>query len=256
MAKRAPSAIIAMYPIVDQAFKSMERLGILEGSAAGEGFHHSREDLIRRGKDNAYSIRHDLDKQGKPDAACAIDFGFNDTEMKIATKRIYDAARAKDPRLYLKCREFGGTLDGKNVTAFNVTEQRSISFDDTHLWHLHVSIHRAYADDIDVCRGIAEVVAGIALEEELDMDWPSCMPYPEGARLKVSTPAGLKARTAPLVNLSTELRRDGNPVTVAAGYPLKVEACAFVDGIWWIRGGTYWYAAGDAAGKSYWKKAA
>lgn len=162
MAKFAPQAIKDMWPIIDKAFRSDRFSGILEGSADGSGYHHSRSDLIRRGKTRAYSIQHRLDKLGHPDAACAIDISFDNTaELATMTRRLLNAARAKDPRLYMKCREFGGTLDGKTVTAYNVTEQRFISMDKTHLWHGHVSIHRAYSQDSAVCRGIAEVIAGI-----------------------------------------------------------------------------------------------
>ena len=163
MAKYAPAAIKATWPHVDRAFKSVKFGGILEGSAAGNGYHHSRSDLIRRGKTGAYSIQHKLDKQGDPDAASAIDYVFDDVdELALVTRRLLRAAQKKDPRLFGKLREFGGTLDGERVTAYNVTEQRFISMDKTHLWHAHLSGHRAFADDEKVWLGIAEVVLGLA----------------------------------------------------------------------------------------------
>lgn len=162
MAKYAPAAIKATWPHVDRAFRSVKFGGILEGSAAGNGYHHSREDLLRRGKTNAYSIRHPLDKKGNARAASAIDFVFDDVDdLALVTRRLLRAAQKKDPRLFEKLREFGGTLDGERVTAYNVTEQRFISMDDTHLWHAHLSGHRAYADNAKVWLGITEVVLGL-----------------------------------------------------------------------------------------------
>lgn len=164
MAKYAPDAIKAAWPIVNRAFKSVRFSGILEGSAAGSGYHHSREDLIRRGKTRAYSIQHPLDKKGNPEAASAIDFSFDDVdELAELTRNLLEAAKAKDPRLFMKLREFGGTLDGKKVTAYNITEQRPIRMDKSHLWHAHLSGHRAFVDDEDVWVGIAEVAIGIPL---------------------------------------------------------------------------------------------
>jgi len=162
MSAYAPSAIKATWPHVDRAFRSVKFGGILEGSAAGNGYHHSREDLLRRGKTGAYSIQHPLDKKGNARAASAIDYVFDDVdELALVTRRLLRAAQKKDDRLFGKLREFGGTLDGDRVTAYNVTEQRFISMDDTHLWHGHLSGHRAYADDEKVWLGITEVVLGL-----------------------------------------------------------------------------------------------
>jgi len=162
MAKYAPAAIKATWPHVDKAFRSVKFGGILEGSAAGSGYHHSREDLLRRGKTKAYSIQHPLDKKGNARAASAVDYVFDDVdELALVTRRLLRAAQKEDPRLYKKLREFGGTLDGKKVTAFNVTEQRFITMDKTHLWHAHLSGHRAYADNEEVWLGITEVVLGL-----------------------------------------------------------------------------------------------
>ncbi len=92
-------------------------------------------------------------------------------------------------------------------------------------------------------------------EEEIDMEWPTCLPFKENTRLAVATAAGLKARTAPKIDPSTELRRDGRLITVAQGYAVRVKACAFADDIWWISAGHYWYGLTRPDGSLYFKKA-
>lgn len=123
---------------------------------------------------------------------------------------------------------------------------------------VHVSLRNntsSRADVITVNAAAADTSPWWEDEEEVSMEWPSCMPFPQGTRLVVATASGIKARTAPLIDPSTELRRNGKLVTVAQGYPLRVEACAFVDGIWWVRGGQYWYALTRTDGTMYWRKA-
>jgi len=166
MGKRAPAAIKKMRDTIEASNLDGSGWYILEGSAVGDGYHHSFEDLVARGKRSAYSIQDSRDKVDgtkQEDAACAFDIVMGEADMKKATRRMLTAALEDDPRVKGKCREFGGTLDGDDVTAYNITGERYISFDDSHLWHLHLSIHRKYADDVDVCRGIAEVVAGVPL---------------------------------------------------------------------------------------------
>src|SRR5690606_23380852 len=128
MGEYAPKAIKDAYPIIAKAFKSASNGGIVSGGSYG--YHVSRNRLKQ------------LDKKGDGDACSALDVLLSDKDMKIATRRLLDAAKRKDPRVYKKLREFGGTLDGKTVTAYNVTEQRYISMDKSHLWHVHLSGHR------------------------------------------------------------------------------------------------------------------
>lgn len=61
--------------------------------------------------------------------------------------------------------------------------------------------------------------------------------YKVGARVVVTTPNGLKARTAPGTESSTDSGR-----TVDKGYQIKITAVAEEDGIQWGKGTKYWYA--------------
>lgn len=100
----------------------------------------------------------------------------------------------------------------------------------------------------DVLAAAANTAPWFVEEGEVEMSWPKCMPFSEGQWLEVSTAAGLKARYGP--GTDAEVR-----TTVAKGYRVKVKAAAFVDDIWWVRGGTYWYGVGNADGsRMYLKK--
>lgn len=155
----APKAIKDMWPIIDKAYKSAQFSGILSGGSYG--YHVSRNRLKRLGKTGDYSIQAAADKEGDGDAGSAIDISLNDAEMELATRRLLLACLDKDPRVQGKMREFFGTLDGRKVTGYSPYRGRHVSADSSHLWHIHISIHRKYCEDAAVCRGIAEVMAGI-----------------------------------------------------------------------------------------------
>lgn len=232
MSYYATAEMKALKPRFVAAFSTFKanEFYITEGSASGEGYHHSREDLIRRfGANGAYSIKHALDKQGDAKAAAAFDLLFgSDAQLFLATKRIYAAAKAKDPRVYMKVREFGGTRDGKNVTAYNITEQRSISFDDSHLWHLHISVHRAYTEDAAVLKGIADVLCGVPLQTE------PVAPFKVGDSLET------KDASTAYYDTTGKVR-----APVAKGYKVVVKKMHLVGSVWWVEGATYFYKAND-----------
>lgn len=121
---------------------------------------------------------------------------------------------------------------------------------------VHVSIRNntsSRADVATVNAAAADTSPWWPDEEEVDMDWPSCVPVKMGDRLKVATPAGLQARTRPSLDEDARLVRDGKRVTVAEGYGLRVTRVAFGDGIWWA-GDTFWYALTRPDGTLYWKR--
>lgn len=235
MAKRKPEAIDAIYPILEDAFSSAKRLGILEGSAAGDGYHHSRDDLLRRGKTRAYSLLHELDKKGKADAASALDLGLNDAQMIIASKRLHTATLNKDPRLAGKLAEWGGTLDGDEVTAMDVDGKivsgkllpKYIEFDRSHLTHIHLGGHRNFADDAAVWKGIADVVCGVGLPK------PDPAPFKVGQRVEVNVDV-LNGRIKPDGDIRAQYKR-GEEFTVTAIVKGKDR--------WWAKGISLYWAA-------------
>lgn len=234
MSYYAPDAIKAIRPLVDKVMP-IDEFYITEGGPEGEGYHHSREDLDRRfGKGEAYSVQHELDQGGDPKAASAFDFIFErEQDLFTCTRRFLNAAKAKDERVYKKLRDFGGTLDGEEVTAFNITEQRYISMDDGHLWHWHGSIHRQYATDKNACLGFAEVAAGVAPGT---YGWKSdkvpTAPFKVGDKLET------KVATHAYYNTAGKIR-----ALVAKGYDVTVKDQHYVDGQWWVESAVYFYKA-------------
>lgn len=162
-AEYGPSAIRGIFKTVNATESGVRDGGIVGDQRHGTGYHRSRNALVRAGKRWDYSIQDSRDKQGDGDAASAQDLTMSDVLMRKLTARLVAAMKAKDPRLVGYLREFGGTLDSKKVTAYRVEDQRAISFDSTHLWHIHLSIFRKYSNDAAVCQGIAQVLLGIPL---------------------------------------------------------------------------------------------
>lgn len=120
------------------------------------GYHRSRRWILNspdsRYGSRDYSVIRILDQGGDPDLISAFDFTpgewgtkQNRTLMVEITTRVYEAAKARDPRLFA-LREFAGTIDGKTVITFNCADgSLKDPFDSTHLDHGHGSIWRSYA---------------------------------------------------------------------------------------------------------------
>lgn len=138
--------------------------GVLLGGiyARKPGYHNTRKD---NDSDN-YSVRLTLDKQGPDDKAAGLDLTMSDVEMRKRTKFLADAAARDDSRL--EClREFYGTLDSKTVFGRIKDSTKGIwrksSSDTSHLWHIHLSFFRAYANIWSMLMGVVSVLKGESL---------------------------------------------------------------------------------------------
>lgn len=168
----APHALYGMYALIGPYFKTDKIGGVVGDANHGSGYHLSRDALKARGLTGDYSIQCPADKRGPGNAASAIDITFGSlAELVTVTKRLRAACEAKDPRVE-PLREHIGTIDGKNVCGYNRVATGSGSrsrvgwtstgfSDKSHLWHAHLSVLRAYCDDVNSIRGLAEVVAGV-----------------------------------------------------------------------------------------------
>jgi len=120
------------------------------------GYHRSRR-WILRSTDSAYgsadySVRQTLDKSGDENWISAFDFTpgswgtpGNRALMRELTGRVYNAAKARDPRLS-SLREFAGTINGTSVITFNCSDgSLKGAFDSSHLDHVHGSLWRSRA---------------------------------------------------------------------------------------------------------------
>lgn len=159
----APQAIETLYGTVTVGGKQLG--GIVGDAAHSFGYHLARNQLP--GDD--YSVVLPLDKQGASDCASALDISLGPAEMIMVTKRLLAAARNHDPRLRA-LREFCGTTDGQHTHPYDLSNGQDgplDSWDDSHLWHVHLSFYRAYANNHDALAPIASVINGTAPEDEL-----------------------------------------------------------------------------------------
>lgn len=117
-------------------------------------YHRSWQDSPH---DRGYSVAHSGDRapaisRAARQYACAVDLTFHDpSDMRKATARLHHWAttsRANWSGLVHSpiLREFAGTLDGRTVFAMDTSGYRSpmqtFGWDDSHLWHVHLSINR------------------------------------------------------------------------------------------------------------------
>ncbi len=87
-----------------------------------------------------------------------IDRSQKQFQLTREGQRVYDAAKARDPRL-AGLREFAGTIDGVNVITFNCADGSLKSpFDRSHLDHTHGSFWRSRAGNDHT--GILQVLLG------------------------------------------------------------------------------------------------
>ena len=157
-------------------FDKLESSALLGGVyAAKPGYHNVRSAL----PSSDYSTGRDIaaDKLGPAGKASAIDLTMSAAAMKLYSKRLDDAARAKDPRLRKGgrpiLREFIGTKDGKTVYCWVFVGGKALGVgadsgpdpgrDSSHLWHLHLSFIREFIDDQVAHEQAFSVLAGEAL---------------------------------------------------------------------------------------------
>lgn len=161
MSGRAPQAIYNLWYAIHREIPQSQLGGILGDAAhfAHGGYHVPRQSC----PSGDYSVQLAKDKLGKADCASALDVSLPPDLMQACTRRLVAAAKAHDPRL-AAVREFCGTLDGKQTFPWQLTPtdggEGVGTWDDSHLWHIHLSILREYADDEAVLLPIADVFAG------------------------------------------------------------------------------------------------
>jgi hypothetical protein len=171
MSNPAPSRITsAMWRLWTDRPVAAWRLGGIW--AAKSGYHSSRE-YNQANYPGNYSIRLSLDLRGPGDKAAAIDYTMSDAEMRRRTGHLVAAADRRDPRLYA-VREFYGTTDSRQVVG-RIKDTRTGAWrwstsDSSHLWHIHISILRAYTDDWAELAPVLSVLSGQSLNEWRERD--------------------------------------------------------------------------------------
>ncbi len=140
---------------------------LLGGILAYKSGYHGPRNWMKQHYPNDYSIQLDIDKQGPGDLGSAIDLTFRSAQAgnynNIAkySKRLYQAGVDKDPRAY-PMREFQGNIDSDTtVEGWSYYRGYAITTSDkSHLWHIHISIHRKYINDEDAMRSILSIWNG------------------------------------------------------------------------------------------------
>ena len=163
MAEYAPQALRWLGNAIVKAIPSARFSGIVGDPSHKYGYHRARNRLPK----NDYSVQTGPDKAGDGWAASALDISFDSKWMKTITKRLLASAKDQnDPRLNCM-REFFGTTNGSSVAGWDTYYGRPATSDDSHLWHVHMSILRKYANDRKALAGVLSVIKG---EKELDVD--------------------------------------------------------------------------------------
>lgn len=164
MAEYAPQAIRSLFNTIDGKIGSAVLSGILGDAAHTYGYHRGRNYV----SSSDYSVQQADDRAGNGEAASALDINLSPADMKLVTSRLISATDVRDPRL-LSLREFFGTVNGTTVTGKDVRTRNWVTSDNSHLWHVHLSFYRRWADAGAELQNIASVITGAAVavpEEE------------------------------------------------------------------------------------------
>jgi hypothetical protein len=151
----APDAILQCFNTVNAAMPQAINAGIYGNKP---GYHNCRANL----PSSDYSVQKSYDKEGDPQAGAAIDITFYDPpDMKAITRRLIDETDAHGDTGKLRgLRSFFGTVDGVNVTGRDVPGRYAVTSDPSHLWHIHLSGKRKYANDHAAWQDVAGVILG------------------------------------------------------------------------------------------------
>ncbi len=137
------------------AFKAYEPNVELGGMFTAKGGYHD----TRQGAGNDYSTEKAVDKQGPEGVGSAIDLTFrNPKDMDKYSRRLMNA---KDDSRTDVLREFFGNINGDGtVDGFDYDANQVVSSDESHLWHIHISMHRKYAADPGAWGNLLQILEG------------------------------------------------------------------------------------------------
>jgi hypothetical protein len=139
--------------------------------AAKSGYHNTRNNHLRN-RPGDYSIQDAVDREGPGDKAGAFDWTFPDAQAgryatisRYMSRIIASGKDPDDPRLN-GWREFYGQADGdREVEGWDSRYLVPVTSDSSHLWHIHGSVSRKYADDLDTMKALLSVIKGETVEQ-------------------------------------------------------------------------------------------
>jgi Putative peptidoglycan binding domain len=137
----------------------------LGGIYAAKSCYHNTVWANQSNWPGAYCIECGPDLTGPMDKARAIDLTMDDEQMRLRSGYLKAAAVANDGRMHC-LREWIGTTDSYNVHCY-IHDSETGSFrydggrDDSHLWHVHLSVFTKYCGTWDgALDGVLDVLAG------------------------------------------------------------------------------------------------
>lgn len=165
------------------------------------GFHNKGKQVKDYGAYNSktdYSIRQSINRQGEfwREKSSALDWTFKSAQggnyhlIAIYTQRLFAAAlNPNDPRLDGVYEFYGQADSDKAVEGYNEWEERNVTSDSSHLWHLHISFLRKYCGDFLQMWAIYTVLIGWTVDQWLASI--AATPAPETPPPPHQIPAGL-----------------------------------------------------------------
>ena len=154
MTEHAPAGITSLFNQIHAGIPAAINGGIVGDSAHDYGYHRGRNYVSA----DDYSVQLAEDQAGDGEAACGLDLSWSEASWQYTvTQRLLDAVN--DSRMH-PVREFYGSVDGVHVVGWDLPSDTPATSDDSHLWHVHLSILRKYSNDADALSGVAAVIVG------------------------------------------------------------------------------------------------
>ena len=157
MSTVAPQAIWDCWDAIHAGIPSAQLSGIVGDPAHTYGYHLSRQDC----SSGDYSVQLSRDLQGPSNYAAALDVNLDPGLMKTVTNRLLKAAKNRDPRMNA-VRSFCGTTNGTVTHSYDCSNGHEGygEWDDSHLWHTHISFYRDSTTNSAALRQVADVYVG------------------------------------------------------------------------------------------------
>jgi hypothetical protein len=131
--------------------------GIVGDSAHTYGYHRARAVLPA----DDYSVTMLADRTGPRWAASALDIKPPDTaHQSRLTRRLLRATLNHDPRIVGVVREWYGSLDGEEVTGYDLATGEPATSSVSHLWHIHIGFYRCNLRVPQRLRPVGDILAG------------------------------------------------------------------------------------------------
>lgn len=185
-------------------FKAFEKGAQYGGTFAPKPGYHSYRSRLGSGDYSVGEVA--LDRQGSAEKCSAIDITLSDANMVKYSKRLDAAMKAKDKRLYINgqpiLREYIGTLDNRTVRCYMLTGGKPQGVgadsgpdsgrDKSHLWHIHISFIRKFAELWDAFERVLSILKGETYSAWAKRHNVVVTPKPQPTKpTKPTKPAGL-----------------------------------------------------------------